>query len=265
MRLRLGVGGRAFGVRGGISTRGIGGGIGPLSAGTSWRRRRRGGFVSAFVALLPFLCLAACINNLLGDPLDANKPQTQIGPPLAPTTTPHPDECHQGDPKPSWCPGVTAPPTANPCGSPFGGKWCPTPTLPYSPNGCPADGHPWCSNPTATENPEGDPDTPPTSAPPDWPTTCEQSSAPSWCPNKRTQPGCAGEYCPGNPWEVCNGLQTGRGTPTWCSPYLPQRTGPTPTPTWTSTCAPMDIGCQETVPGVPMVPPGGTLPQGQVI
>jgi hypothetical protein len=28
------------------------------------------------------------------------------------------------------------------------------PGLPYSPNGCPANGHPWCSNPTPTENPE---------------------------------------------------------------------------------------------------------------
>lgn len=43
--MRLGVGGKAFGVRGGISTRGIGVGVGPLSAGTSWRGRgsRRSG------------------------------------------------------------------------------------------------------------------------------------------------------------------------------------------------------------------------------
>ena len=87
MRLRLGIGGRAFGVRDGISNRGFGVGFGPFSAGTSWGRRRRGGFISAFVALLPFLALAACINNLLGDPLDANKPPAQIGPPLAPVTT----------------------------------------------------------------------------------------------------------------------------------------------------------------------------------
>lgn len=33
----FGIGGGAFGVRGGISTRGIGVGVGPLSAGTSWR------------------------------------------------------------------------------------------------------------------------------------------------------------------------------------------------------------------------------------
>lgn len=35
--MRLGIGGGAFGIRGGISTRGIGVGVGPLSAGTSWR------------------------------------------------------------------------------------------------------------------------------------------------------------------------------------------------------------------------------------
>lgn len=39
--MRVGVGGSAFGVRGGISTRGIGGGFGPVSAGTPWRRSRR--------------------------------------------------------------------------------------------------------------------------------------------------------------------------------------------------------------------------------
>jgi lysylphosphatidylglycerol synthetase-like protein (DUF2156 family) len=39
--MRLGIGGRAFGVRGGISTRGVGVGVGPISAGTSWRRGRR--------------------------------------------------------------------------------------------------------------------------------------------------------------------------------------------------------------------------------
>ncbi|OBK15744.1 PASTA domain-containing protein [Mycobacterium asiaticum] len=35
--MRLGIGGGAFGIRGGISTRGIGVGVGPLSAGTSWK------------------------------------------------------------------------------------------------------------------------------------------------------------------------------------------------------------------------------------
>lgn len=41
--MRLGIGGGAFGIRGGISTRGIGVGVGPLSAGTSWKGGSRGG------------------------------------------------------------------------------------------------------------------------------------------------------------------------------------------------------------------------------
>lgn len=36
--MRFGIGGRAFGVRAGISTRGFGVGVGPLSAGHAWRR-----------------------------------------------------------------------------------------------------------------------------------------------------------------------------------------------------------------------------------
>jgi hypothetical protein len=51
-RVRLGIGGGAFGVRGGISTRGVGVGVGPFSAGTSWRRRRRSGGSGGFVAWL---------------------------------------------------------------------------------------------------------------------------------------------------------------------------------------------------------------------
>lgn len=39
--MRLGVGGSFLGVRGGISTRGIGVGAGPFSASSSWGRRRR--------------------------------------------------------------------------------------------------------------------------------------------------------------------------------------------------------------------------------
>lgn len=39
--MRLGIGGGIFGIRGGISNKGFGFGIGPLSAGTSWRRRGR--------------------------------------------------------------------------------------------------------------------------------------------------------------------------------------------------------------------------------
>lgn len=44
--MRLGIGGGAFGVRGGISTRGLGVGVGPFSAGTSWRGGGGGGFLS---------------------------------------------------------------------------------------------------------------------------------------------------------------------------------------------------------------------------
>jgi len=39
--VRIGIGGGAFGVRGGISNRGIGVGVGPLSVGTSWGSRRK--------------------------------------------------------------------------------------------------------------------------------------------------------------------------------------------------------------------------------
>lgn len=48
--MRLGVGGGAFGVRGGISTRGVGTGVGPFSAGKSWRGGSGGG--GGFLALL---------------------------------------------------------------------------------------------------------------------------------------------------------------------------------------------------------------------
>lgn len=88
MRLRLGVGGRAFGVRGGISTRGAGVGAGPLSVGTSWRRRRRSGLI-AFVTVMSFLFAAACINNLLGDPLHVNQPTPSLAPITTATTRPY--------------------------------------------------------------------------------------------------------------------------------------------------------------------------------
>ncbi|WP_405138005.1 hypothetical protein [Nocardia sp. NBC_01388] len=38
--MRIGFGGKAFGVRAGVSTRGIGAGVGPLSAGAAWGGRR---------------------------------------------------------------------------------------------------------------------------------------------------------------------------------------------------------------------------------
>lgn len=62
--MRLGIGGSLFGVRGGISTRGIGVGVGPISAGTSWRGRgSRGGSSAGFwgfavVAVVLFLVIA---------------------------------------------------------------------------------------------------------------------------------------------------------------------------------------------------------------
>lgn len=60
----FGIGGGAFGIRGGVSTRGVGVGIGPFSAGTSWRGGSGGGglvawlFVAAiffFIAAWPYL------------------------------------------------------------------------------------------------------------------------------------------------------------------------------------------------------------------
>lgn len=71
--MRIGVGGRAFGVRGGISNKGFGVGVGPISAGTSWKPLRgsrvasRGGSSGgggaaligfAAIALLLFLVVA---------------------------------------------------------------------------------------------------------------------------------------------------------------------------------------------------------------
>ncbi len=72
MRLRLGVGGKAFGVRGGISNRGFGVGAGPVSVASSWRRRRRrsrrssGGADGWFLLLIIGLVVAG-VNSLFGD------------------------------------------------------------------------------------------------------------------------------------------------------------------------------------------------------
>jgi hypothetical protein len=57
----FGIGGGAFGLRGGISTRGIGVGAGPFSAGTSWRGRRSGGGGSGGGGLLAWLITAAIL------------------------------------------------------------------------------------------------------------------------------------------------------------------------------------------------------------
>lgn len=55
----FGIGGGMFGVRGGISTRGIGLGVGPFSAGTSWRGGSSGGGGGG--GLLAWLIAAAVI------------------------------------------------------------------------------------------------------------------------------------------------------------------------------------------------------------
>ncbi len=47
--MRLGVGGSAFGIGGGISTRGVGVGVGPFSVGTSWRGSGGGGLLAWLV------------------------------------------------------------------------------------------------------------------------------------------------------------------------------------------------------------------------
>jgi hypothetical protein len=53
-RMPFGIGAGAFGLRGGISTRGIGVGVGPFSAGTSFRGGRRSG---GDIGFIPFLLL----------------------------------------------------------------------------------------------------------------------------------------------------------------------------------------------------------------
>jgi hypothetical protein len=68
--MRLGIGGGAFGVRGGISTRGVGFGVGPFSAGTSWRGgRSSGGGGGGLLAILigaALIFLVAAWPYLLG-------------------------------------------------------------------------------------------------------------------------------------------------------------------------------------------------------
>jgi hypothetical protein len=93
-KMRLGIGGRAFGVRGGISNRGFGVGVGPVSVGSSWRRRRRrrGG---GWSGLIPILLVVGWLSSLCSHPAHPMQP-TQIGPPLAPvTTTPTPTPPYQ--------------------------------------------------------------------------------------------------------------------------------------------------------------------------
>lgn len=66
--MRLGIGGGAFGVRGGISTRGVGVGVGPFSAGTSWRggRSSGGGGLLAWLLVAGVLILVVAWPYFLG-------------------------------------------------------------------------------------------------------------------------------------------------------------------------------------------------------
>jgi hypothetical protein len=66
--VRLGIGGGAFGVRGGISTRGVGVGVGPFSAGTSWRGGGSGGGggLSAWLIVAAIFFFVAAWPYLLG-------------------------------------------------------------------------------------------------------------------------------------------------------------------------------------------------------
>jgi hypothetical protein len=100
VRLRLGIGGRAFGVRGGISNRGFGVGVGPLSVGSSWRRRRRrsgGGWglilILAAIGWLISLC----------DPTPTTTPTITTTPTTAPFYVP-PTTTRTSSPPPPGCP-----------------------------------------------------------------------------------------------------------------------------------------------------------------
>jgi hypothetical protein len=92
VRLKLGVGGRAFGVRGGVSNRGFGAGIGPLSAGAAWPRRRRsrrsssGGLGGLVIVLLPIAWLVSLCSPSQTN--TATTPHTSVTYPAVPPTAP---------------------------------------------------------------------------------------------------------------------------------------------------------------------------------
>ncbi|GAB7071221.1 hypothetical protein JCM12141A_55100 [Mycolicibacterium hodleri] len=80
--MRIGIGGGAFGVRGGISNKGFGVGAGPVSLGSSWggRRRRRssnnsGGFFG-FVAALLLIAWPYLLGTYVAVQLGAANPST---------------------------------------------------------------------------------------------------------------------------------------------------------------------------------------------
>lgn len=97
MRLRLGLGGKAFGVRGGISNRGFGVGVGPFSAGSSWRGRRsrrsrsRGGGLGLLIVLGMVGWLASLCSPTHPSATAYHAPTTSWTTPLAaPSTSPAP-------------------------------------------------------------------------------------------------------------------------------------------------------------------------------
>lgn len=86
MRLGIGMGGRLL--RGGVSTRGYGVGVGPISAGGSWQRRRgrrRSSGGGGWLGVLLILAAVGWLSDQCSAP-HGTQP-TQIAPPLAPFTT----------------------------------------------------------------------------------------------------------------------------------------------------------------------------------
>jgi hypothetical protein len=108
--MRLGIGGGAFGFRGGISTRGVGVGVGPFSAGTSWRGRRSrksggGGFLVFLIALVvaPFMSLCSHPSHPVGagHETSATTQAPKAAPPPPPgvcPTTPNIEGAEDGSP-----------------------------------------------------------------------------------------------------------------------------------------------------------------------
>lgn len=79
--MRIGLGGSLFGIRGGVSNRGFGLGIGPVSVGSSWRRRGRRssgdsfiGFVFVVGLLLAVLAWPWWLGTWLAVQLGADNP-----------------------------------------------------------------------------------------------------------------------------------------------------------------------------------------------
>jgi hypothetical protein len=220
-----------------------------MSRATRERQARYNRIIAAPLAVFGLLAIAVAVAVVLAQP-DAPQQPIKLGPLPTPTTSSanHPECPDFYAQHPDW----DEQHGDAPCGTP---RYQPPTSLPYSPNGCPADGHPWCSNPTATENPEG-------------PTTPDRCWA---CPDVPVVPGspaaqCKGDicgmgptttppnlrwnvYCCAHPeWERCS-IPPISVTPT--RTVLPDTADPClcdDGPAWCPT--------QGSVPGVPMVPPG---------